>query len=79
MPEEVRRFTHKDGFKDDVAWIECYRNKDLLFVLQDGNKIKGIDGDILSYEKMVKQGIWVELKPFKIYSSSAEQIQEDWW
>jgi hypothetical protein len=76
MPEKVRRFTHKSGFKDDVAWIEYHKNKDTLFVLDDGNKIKGDAYSIDGIEGLVSEGIWVELKPFTIYEFPEQQIFE---
>jgi hypothetical protein len=77
MPEEVRRFVHKSGFKDDVAWVEYYKNKDTLFVLDDGNKVMGSAYGLAGMENMVSSGDWIELKPFTIYEFPEQQIFED--
>ncbi len=77
MPEQVRRFTHVNGFKDDVAWIEYYKDNDLLYVLDDGNKVIGNAYSIDGMEQMVSEGKWVELKPFIIYDYPEQQIFKD--
>jgi hypothetical protein len=75
--QTVRRFSHIEKFRDDVDHIEYYEDEHVVFVLKDGDKVIGNKADVRGFEKMVSEGIWKELKTYRIWPSTEVHMFRD--
>jgi hypothetical protein len=78
IPGKVRRFKHKEGFRDDTDYIELFEDGTYVFVLNNGNKVLGESKFADEwFVTNVDKGIWEELDPIRIYKNTGENLFDD--